>query len=105
MANVSTTFRGTPSQSTTPTIYNLSMPTANTEYSQSLSTHTKKIMIRTRDRSARLQVSFVSGNSGTIFFSIEAGAVYSEENLDLEGVTIYLRSNKAGQTAEILEWI
>lgn len=105
MANVNSTFRGTPSLATAPTIYNLSMPTANTEYSQPLSTHTKKILIKTRDRTANLRIAFVSGNTATLYVTLEPGSVYSEENLDLEGVTIYLRSNKASQTVEIFEWV
>jgi hypothetical protein len=104
MANVSTTFRGSPSQATTPTIYNLSMPAANTEYSQLLSDHTKRILIKSRDRTAQLRIAFVSGDTGVLWITIEPGSVYTEENLDLEGATIYLRSNKNTQTAEILEW-
>lgn len=105
MANVSTTFRGTPSQSTQPTIYNLSMPAANTEYSQALSNHTKKILIKTRDRTAQLRIAFIETNTATLYITLEPGSVYSSENLDLEGATIYLRSNKVSQIAEILEWV
>ena len=105
MSVVTSTVRAKISKATQPTIYNLSMPLANTEYSQALSSHTRKIMIKTRDRTAQLRIAFVATNTATIFITIEGGAIYSEENLDLEGVTIYLRSNKSTQTVEILEWI
>ncbi len=103
MANVSTTFRGTPSLSTTATIYNLAMPIANTEYGQLLANHTKKLTIRSRLKS-EIKLAFVSGNTATIYLTLAPCAVFSEENLDLEGVTIYASSNVAGNTLEILEW-
>ena len=88
---------------TTPTIYNLSLPVANTEYSQALSTNTKRILIRARV-GATLRVAFVSGDTLTNYFTMAPRTVYSEENLDLVGVTIYLQSDVAGNVAEILEW-
>lgn len=103
MSNVTTTSRGKSSLSTLPTIYNISMPLAATEYSQSISPGTKKILIRMRNK-ARAKVAFVSGDTATLYFTIEPGAVYFDENLDLVGVTIYLQSNVASQVAEILEW-
>lgn len=103
MANLNTTVRARLVQAKEPTIYNLSMPVAGTEYSQALSQNTKRVQVRLRVK-ARAQIAFIGGNTGSLFFTLEPGCVYSEENLDLEGVTIYLQSNVAGQVAEILEW-
>lgn len=103
MSNVTTTARPRPASSSLATIYNLSMPLANTEYSQALSNGTKKVMIRVRGKH-KAQVSFVSGDSGILYFTLEAGAVYFEDNLDLSGAIIYMQTNAAGQVAEILEW-
>lgn len=104
MSNVTTTARAKVVQATNPTIYNLSMPTANTEYSQALTASTKKIMVRMRVKgSARF--AFVASGTTTAYITLEPGAVYFEENLDLTGATIYIQSNQAGQTAEILEWV
>ena len=105
MSNVTTTVRARLVQAKVPTIYNLSMPTSGTEYAQALSANAKRIMVRSRDRTAQIRFAFVSGNTSTTWITIEPGAVYSEENLDLEGVTIYLRSNKSSQVVEILEWV
>lgn len=105
MANVTTTVRARLIQAKVPTIYNLSMPTSGTEYSQALSENTKKIMVKTRDRTAKLRIAFVSGNTNTLWITLEAGAVFFEENLDLEGATIYLQSDKNGQVVEILQWV
>jgi hypothetical protein len=103
MSNVSSTYRTSAAAPTTPTVYNLSMPLASTEYSQALDSGTKKILIRMRVRS-QARFAFVSGNTSTNWITLEAGAVFFEENLDLSGVTIYLQSSTAGQTAEILAW-
>lgn len=103
MSNVTQTSRAKVVSATSPTIYNLSMPTANTEYSQALASNTKRVMIRMRQR-ARARVAFVSGDTALVYFTLEPGTVYFEENLDLSGVTIYVQSNVASQTAEILEW-
>ena len=104
MSNVTSTVRAKLTTATQPTVYNLSMPTANTEYSQALGSSTKKVLIKTRDRTARLRMAFVSGDTATLYITIEPGSVYFEENLDLTGVTIYLQANKAAQTVEILQW-
>lgn len=50
------------------------------------------------------RIAFSAGDTSVKWVTLEAGAVYFEENLDLSGVTIYLRSNVASQVAEILEW-
>ena len=94
---------GGSSAATIPTIYNLSMPIADTEYSQALGASTKQILIRLRDRTARAKIAFVSGDTSILFLTLEAGTVYSQENLNLTGATIYLQANKV-TTAEILEW-
>lgn len=103
MSNVTTTARSRQVVATNPTIYNLSMPTAGTEYSQALGSSTKKLLVRMRDK-GRTRFAFSSGDTNVEWITLEPGAVYFEENLDLNGVTIYLQSNIAGQTAEILEW-
>lgn len=102
MSNVTSTFRSSASQATTPTIYNVAVPLANTEVSQALSTGTKSFTIRVRGH-ARLQLAFASGNSGTDFLTIPSGANLTQENLNFDG-TIYFQTSKASQVVEILEW-
>lgn len=103
MSNVTSTVRAKSSISKDPEIYNLSMPLANTEYSQAISDGTKRIMIRMRVKSVS-RLAFVSGDTSVKYFTLQPSSVYSDENLDLSNVTIYLQSNVAGQLAEILEW-
>jgi hypothetical protein len=104
MANVNTTARAEIVTAREPTIYNLSMPIASTEYAQVLSPNTRKLMIRMRVKS-KSRFAFVSGDTATNYITIEGGCTYSDENFRLVGATIYLRSETAGQTAEILEWV
>lgn len=103
MSVTTTTARAKVAAATTPTIYNLAMPTAGTEYSQELSKGTKKILVRARLKS-RAQIAFVSGDTATLFFTLEPGAVFFEENLDLSDAIIYVQSTAANQVMEILEW-
>lgn len=80
------------------------MPLAATEYSQGLANGTKRILVRMRSKS-QSRIAFAANGTTTSWVTLEAGAVYFEENLDLNGATIYLQSTEANQTAEILEWV
>jgi hypothetical protein len=103
MSNVSSTVRAKIVTATTPTIYNVSIPLANTEYSQVLNDAVKKLLIRARNK-AQLKFSFVSGNTNSLYITIEPGAVFFEENLDLSNATLYIQGSTAGNVVEILEW-
>lgn len=90
----------------TLTIKNLSMPTANTEYSYALPTNTKRFTLKLRAQNAKLKFAFVSGESGTNYIEIPQNDkwVSPDYNLDLDSKTIYMQSSKTGgnQIAEIL---
>lgn len=88
---------------TTPTIYNVVATLANTEYSQVLTDGTKRFSIRVRGN-AKLQLAYVSGQSGTIFEDVYAGTRLEETYLDLTGLTLYFRVNVPGQTVVITQW-
>jgi hypothetical protein len=103
MSNLTSTARAKLLSATSPAIYNLAMPLANTEYSQVISSGTKQLLVRMRS-TARAKLAFISGDSSVLYITIEAGAVYFDNQLDLSGTTIYLQSAAAGQVAEILEW-
>lgn len=105
MAFSTQTFRGraTIESSSSPKIYNVICTLANTEYSQVLSDGVKKLIVRTRGNGS-LQVCFESGNSNVEFITIPCGATYSEDNLNLSGVTLYFQTNVASEIVEILEW-
>ena len=89
----------------TPNILNISLPTANTEVSQALSTNVKRLEIRARQSNAKLQFAFTITESGTKFITIPAGTTFSIDALDLVGATLYIQSDKAATTVEVLEFI
>lgn len=97
--SINTVLKG----ATTPVIVNIAIPLANTEQSYALPADTKKFRIRARGN-AKLQMSFVSGDSGTNFMTIFPGNVYEETGLDISTTTVYFQSSKASETVEILSW-
>ena len=104
MGVISNTPRASITQADSPTIFNKSAPTANTEVSQLLSNNTKKFIIKVRSGNAKLQLAFVSTESSTNFITVPAGAVYEDDGLDFSG-TVYFQTNKASQTVEIRCWV
>ena len=86
-------------QSVAITNYNIAI--ASTEYSHSLQSNLKQLIIKPRG-DARLQVSFASGESGTKYVTIPKGAVLNMSDLTFSGKTLYMQANKTG-IVEIME--
>lgn len=88
----------------TPDIQNISIVAANTEYQFTIPATTKKFSIKARNNS-KLQICFVSGQSGTNFKTIFPGSYYEETGLDMTtALTIYFRGNKAADVLEVSSW-
>ena len=104
MSNITGTIRGrvTVEAASIPTIYNVSVPLANTEVSQVLQSHTKSFTIRVRGI-ATLKLAFSLGASSTDYITVVPGGVHTSEGLDFDG-TLYFQTNKTTQIVEILEW-
>ena len=83
-------------------ITNLLLTLASTEYSLALTANLKQIIIRSRGNST-LQIAFTVNESGTNFITIPPGATLSFTDLNFNGKTLYLQSNKASDVAEIME--
>lgn len=88
---------------TTPKIYRVSCNVASTEYSQSLTDHTKQLLIRC-DGKAKVRIAWASGETATKYFTIERGVTITESGLDLVGKTIYFSCDLNSQIVEIREW-
>ena len=92
------------SGATTHNIYNKVSPgVANSEFSQTITDGTKQLLIKCRG-SAKLQITFVSGETATKYITVHKGTVYSAKDLDLQSFTLYMEADKASQTVEIEEW-
>lgn len=87
-----------------PTIVNLTLTSADTEYSQLIPTGTKKFSVQCRTDKG-LKFSYIEGESGTVFHSIPEGATYTEFGVNTgPGVKIYLQSETANVVVEIIFW-
>ena len=96
-----------------PTIYNVTMTLADTEYSQQISQYTKQFMVHTRDESS-FRLAFETGYVATPtapYLTIPVNARYFEDKVflrvqttDWDG-TLYFASDSAGKYIEIVEWV
>lgn len=89
----------------TPTIANVIITLANTEYSYAFPTGTKQFTIKDREGNAKTNIAYTSGNSGTLFETIGMGVKHEVNSLStLVGFTVYFQSSKANRTLEIVSW-
>lgn len=85
------------------TIFNLTLTTADFEYSQALPTNTRKIGIKPRSSTASIKLSFVEGESGTKYTTIPPSGWW-HDLIGMPNATVYLQSTTAGTVAEIEAW-
>lgn len=88
---------------TAPTIYNVTMTTASTEYSQALPANTRKFMIKCRGE-YDIQVCFVAEGSGTLYITVPSEQTYWEDQINDASITLYFQCATAAQVAEIVAW-
>ena len=91
----------------TPTLYNVTMTDANTEYSQALSANTKKFSIHLRDFTA-FRFAYVTGKVAgptAPYLTVPEGSEKVEELIQPATITLYFASSDAGKIAEIEEWV
>ena len=91
---------------TTPAIYNVTMTNANTEYSQALSSNTKRFSIKTRDGTA-FRVAFETGKVATPtepYETVPANSEYYEDALTVDSLTLYFACGTAAKIVEIVCW-
>lgn len=86
-----------------PTITNLSAPTADTEVSLAIPDGTRKMTVRVRG-TANAQFAFVATESGTKYITIPRGSNYSEDGLNTSSLTLYIQTDSASQIIEVLTW-
>ena len=86
-----------------PIISNQILGAANTEATVTLPANTKKFQIKARGNS-RLQFSYVSGQTGTTYWTEFPGFTLEENNVDRASTTIYVRASKANEVLEIKSW-
>lgn len=88
---------------TTPIITNITYGTINTQQSHTFNADTKRFIIRFREN-AKMNIAFITGQTGTNYITLKPGNIYSENDINAAGtLTIYFQANNTG-TVEILEW-
>lgn len=96
---------GSASTVVTPSIANVTVTLANTEYSHALPTGTKYFRLKVREDS-KLQLAFAATNSGTNYLTVFPGFTYESPPFALSSsVTVYFQCYKASQIVEIESWI
>ena len=103
MSNLTGTVRAKVRTPENPTIYNVVAVVADTEYAQVLSGATKQLRIKARGN-AKLRIAFSAGATATSYVTVPRGCEYPIEAVNYAG-NIYFRSNVAGETVEIVEWV
>lgn len=89
----------------TPTIANVIITLAATEYSYTFPTGTKQFTIKDREGNAKTNIAYTSGNSGILFETIGMGVKHEVNSLStLVGFTVYFQSSKANRILEIVSW-
>jgi hypothetical protein len=93
----------------TPTIYNVTLTSADTEYSQALPANCRAFELQCRSSNA-IRVAFVTGKVATPtapYISIKADGSYASRDLS-QGAspsTVYLACAAAGVVVEIVAWV
>lgn len=90
-------------RSTTPVIYNVTMTSADTEYSQELPAQTKKFTFKCRGE-YDVKLAFESGESGTTYLTVPSKQNYWDDNIRDASLTLYFQCATAAQVAEIVAW-
>jgi len=91
---------------TTPVIYNVTITTLDTEYSQALPANTKKFRIHLQDF-ATFRLAYVTGKVATPsapYETIPANSEKYEDGLSLAALTLYFASPVSTKIAEIEVW-
>lgn len=91
---------------TTPTIYNITLTLANTEYTQALPANTREFRFICRTL-YDVRFAWVTGKVATPiapYLTLPAGADYYSDNDNLASQTLYLASSTAGVIVELECW-
>lgn len=87
-----------------PTIYNLTLTSINTEYSQALPENARKVSIRERSGLVTVKLAYTAGQSGSTYVTIPAGTQKYLDGFFLSGITLYMQSGSVAPVVEIEVW-
>lgn len=99
-ASISITVEG----ATNPIVSNVALSMSDTEVGILLPNDCRQFLIKLRDPLARLKLSYVSGESGIKYLTIPPGCSYSDSDLDLLAISLYVQSSSPSQIIELVTW-
>lgn len=88
-----------------PYIYNVDMPTANTQYALAIPVNTKFIQVQCRD-ATELRMAFVTGKvAGTVdILTVKANQAQQFTDLKMAAGSLYLGCGTTLKVAEVIMW-
>jgi hypothetical protein len=95
---------------TVPTLYNVSLTDLDTEYSQALAANTKRFAVSIIDGQVgdNYRIAYVTGKVATPtapYLKYEQNIEFSQSDIEVAALTIYIASSKAGVVAQIEQWV
>lgn len=88
---------------TNPLVINIVL-TANVESSYALPANTRQYVGKLRSGTSIMHLSFVSGTSNTIYWTVGKGNYFADSGTLVTGLSLYFQTPDAGQTLELLVW-
>ena len=94
---------------TEPLIYNVTMTTKNTQYSQVLPSGTKRFAISVQGGADTdiFRIAFVTGKVATPtapYIQLPGNVEYYEDNVNLDETTVYIACVSDSKVAQIIAW-
>lgn len=83
------------------TVYNVAMPSSNTEYSFVIPDGSKGFELKPRGNSS-LKLAFTSGQSGTSYIEVSRGDAYEKTALNTLALALYFQTPTAPEVAQII---
>ena len=83
-------------------VQNITIPTANTEYTLVLPANIFRFMFRVRGSAANVKLAFSPGASGTTYFQNQRGNIFDSGELNTGAYNVYYQVDKPDVT---LEWL
>ena len=88
-----------------PTVANVDITLADTEYEYALPVGTTRFSGKLRNLGIPLKICMVSGGSGTIYKNLAQGETWSEKDIKGSPNVLYFQSATATQVVEVLSWV
>lgn len=88
-----------------PTLANVTILLANTEYSYVFPTGTKQFTLKDRKGDAKTRYSYTLGGTSGVYGTLDVGCTYPVTGISTPvGFTIYMQSSKPNRIIEIVSW-